>query len=234
MDYSDDDDNDSKKNTQSSGAGLSLVMFILNVIIIQNTTRSGFEQVMPYGDEYYSYHLYMMWASIGMMIMYLMLLFMGCCGVVNKSDGFMYCAGACSVLFLVGLLVVIILQFVKMGELWDKDPEHTMPWYKSYWSEGITHFPTSNITHFPTGNSTLRGGNVVSSEVLKHWPYDMSDVVVRIYGFLLMVCSVIFGLLAFCGGCAFCMSQTFSSRDENRSVVHMPPVRPQLRKPIIS
>jgi hypothetical protein len=53
VDYSDDD---SKKSMQSSGTGVSLIMFILNVIIIQNTTRSGFEQVMPYGDEYYSYN----------------------------------------------------------------------------------------------------------------------------------------------------------------------------------
>ena len=209
-------DSDSKKSAQQSGAGFSLVMLILNVIIIQNTSRAGFEQVMKYGDEYYSYHLYMMWASISTIIMYVILMFLGCSSLANEKC--IYCAAAWSGLILVGLFTIIVLQFVKMGELWDKDPQHTMPWYNPFWTESITHFPSGNsiVPTNSTVNSNLRGGNVVSDEPLKEWAYDMSDVVVRIYGFLLMICVVILGSIVGCGGCICGVSKCCSSREQSQ------------------
>jgi len=196
-----DRDSNSKEAASGGGLSMSVVLFVLNIVILYNTTLEGFQLVMPHGTQYHDFHTAMLWASVTMIILFGILVWLSCVTICSENDRLSVFTSGWGVLTILGILAMGILQYVKLGELWHTDPDHTMFWYGSYWSEGVTHFP-DNATVVVKPN--LRGVNAtVYHETLPHWPYVMSDVVVRIYGFLLMFITVMLGLIVCCGGTAY-------------------------------
>lgn len=194
---------DRKTKATSSGLSMSLVMFVLNIVVLHNTTVDGFHQVMSHGDQYHEFHKVMMWTAISMALMFVVLIWLWCVMMCSENERCARCTGGWGTLTLASLVSVLILQYVKMGEIWHSDPKHTMFWYGPYWSEGITHFPDNASLVLNTTN--LRGVNAtLAGDPLPHWPYIMSDVVIRIYGFMLMFLTVVLGMLCCCCGTAWC------------------------------
>ena len=218
------DKEDNQKATKN-GCSMSVVLFVLNIVILHNTTTSGFQSVMPHGDKYHDFHVAMMIAASVMMGMFMVLLWLGCIHVCSDGGRCTIAVATWTSLTLLGIVAVLIMQYTRMGKIWHVDPQHTLFWYNSYWTEGITNFTNvmnvTNVTmqHMTNSSVNLRGSGIVPVEDLPHWPYVMSDVVVRIYGFLLMSVCVIVAILGCCGGSAWACTRGSKSTSTPRPVV---------------
>ena len=198
----------SEENSGNSGNFMTLVLFILNIIIVTNTSHDDFELVISDGGLFYQFHKCMMWFSISTLIALLIFAWLGGVSAISGND----IVGNGSVIFgiLTGIsiLVLIILQYWQMGVLWHRHPEHTLMFYNEFWTDGLTHFPKMNNTQLIESGKleTCPDTDGCLIEVVsKHWPYVMSDVVVRIYGFILIMIPVILGLITCCfGSMALC------------------------------
>ncbi len=264
-------DSDSK-SSNGSILSTSFVLFILNIIIIKSATYDQF-LVLGLGERW-KFHEYMMWAAVGLFIATLVIIWFGTVSVVSENETCFNITGVISTLALIGLFTVFILQYVWMGEMWHKDPEHTIFFYNKFWSDGITNMEAYNqdtaispvnVTRALTsgvaavaynnlrGYDNLKGynnetttinptrsannlilairrrltNNLVGVKYISRrlgdkvvlaskWVYVMSDVVIRIYGFLLMFLPFIIGVLGCCFGssvlCAKCMGSGKSYR----------------------
>ncbi len=251
---------DDEKNSKAGLLPGGLVMFILNIIIVKSATQEQF-QVLGLGDRW-DFHHFMMWCAVGMIIAVLVLMWLGCVTVVSENDGCALLTVGLSGLCTVGLLVMLVLQYVKMGEMWHEDPKHTIFFYNDFWTQGVTNMtayqPVSGSNLHAVSNSTsrqlvtaataavasnLRGsGDIISSrlrrlnsiasrtyqqldsllvrrlassekvQLASKWVYDMSDVVIRIYGFCLMFIPFILAVIASCLGSGWCCGKLCSSK----------------------
>lgn len=225
------DHDDEKKNGGSSGLSASLVLFILNIIIIKSASYDQFT-VLGLGDRW-DFHHFMMWTAVGLFVASLCIMWVACVAAVSENNRVEGLVGGMGLLATVGLLAVVVIQYVKMGQLWHQDPEHTIFFYDKYWHEGITDMSIYNSTAhhvsqtFGTGtnqtldNSTTRGlrGSVIVvtrrlseyvTPLASEWVYVMSDVVIRIYGFSLMFLPFILGILGCCSGTAWACGKCVS------------------------
>jgi len=272
-----------EKNNSSSSYILSLILLVLNIIIIKSASLEQFE-LIGLGDRW-KFHNYIMWSAAAALIALLVLLWLGYVTVVSDNDCMANLVKGMVGLCTVGLIVISILQYVFMGQIWDSDPEHTIFFYNAYWTEGVTNMniptiPTSNTTFTsltPTnvtrnllemslpllaGTTKLAGTTTISNITTKlagtttisnittkltlnlrgsvkklygsliashfnqtaikvyrrlqentlasEWVYVMSDVVIRIYGFCLLILPVILAVAGCCGGtgwaCGKCLS----------------------------
>jgi hypothetical protein len=96
--------------------------------------------------------------------------------------------------------------------IWDRHPHHTLMFYRDFWTDGLTHFGSVDrelITSFKVSDAS----NALRLDDFSgpHWPYVMSDVVVRIYGFWMMLIPVILGIVVCCGGSAATCGRLFKS-----------------------
>ena len=141
----------------------------MNIIIYANTNISDFDII---SDRcFYYFHRNMMICGITMF---------GSC-IVFESIGVKQISKNIMMLMfqsiiIVGIIVIIGIQYWQLGILWQKYPEHTIMFYPEFWNSGLSKF----------NNTTA-----------EHWPYVMSDVVVRIESFCLMSLAVILGFALF-------------------------------------
>ena len=220
-------ESDEKKSAASSGLSVAFVCFILNIVITKSASYDQFD-VLGLGDRW-DFHHFMMWTAVGLIIACLFVMWVACAAVVSENDTVGGLAGCLGGLAGLGVLAVLIIQYVKMGQLWHRDPEHTIFFYNEFWSEGITDMSIYNSTaHLhPTPQRllesttpSLRGAEVIVARRLaehvthlaSEWVYVMSDVVIRIYGFGLMFIPFLLGIFVFCGGSAVCCGKCCSSK----------------------
>ncbi len=221
------DSSSEDKESQSSGIGAPLVLFILNIVITESASREQF-QLLGLGDRW-DFHYFMMWVSASLLIALTITMWLGGVTIVSENNFCANLTGLVGTFTAIGWLVAFISTYVKMGEMWDKDPEHTIFFYNKYWSEGITdmnayqrlHSGPTVPTTGPSSNSTrlLRGGIIeigrrlnANPVLASKWVYVMSDVVTRIYGFSLMLIPVILGVVACCFGSGTLCGKLFSSK----------------------
>ena len=219
------------KESQNNGIGVPVVLFILNIVIIESASREQFQRLGL--EDRWDFHYFMMWVAASLLIALAITLWLGCVAVVSENDCCATLTGLVGTFTAIGWLVAVILQYVKMGELWDQDPEHTIFFYNKFWSEGITDMnayhqvqpvqpalPT-NMTSLITSNTTrlLRGAPIEitrrlseNSVLASEWVYVMSDVVTRIYGFSLMFLPVILGVVACCMGSGVLCGKLFDRK----------------------
>jgi hypothetical protein len=175
---------------------IGFICFILNIIIIMSASKVQFD-VLELGDRW-DFHHFMMKIAIWVIIAILILSWMLSISVASNNeniDGFTILL--CSLSWF-GLLILFILIYVEMGQMWHNDPAHTILFYKEFWYEGITDNLVYNQTEhnrlechpslrgfksIPTCMKSILMGDV---ELAPKWVYVMSDVVMRIYGFSLM------------------------------------------------
>ena len=230
-------DTELEEKKDSSPYGLSVILFILNIIIITSASLEQFE-LIGLGDRW-SFHYGMMWCAISALIALIITSWIACVTIVSENETcevLLKCLGG---LCGIGLVVIMVVQYVLMGQLWHTDPHHTIPFYGTFWTDGVTDMninlqPIANTTvvtllNTNVGNITnatrqlqvLTGsysvistlpnlrGSIHSSRrrlqtaMASKWVYVMSDVVIRIYGFLLMLLPVLIAFVSCCGGTAY-------------------------------
>ncbi len=186
---------DEEKKDSNVGS-LAFPIFILNVVVLANTTREGFIQVFhSNGETFYLYNQISTWCTLGLFVLSILT----ACGVVGSSaanDGEVGWFGMiCGSVALLALVAYLVTCIVFVGIMWYNDPEHTFLGYKKYWSEGATDFTSKvSLVDSNAANRTLtslRGGNneialgrrLAETGGLVEWPYVMYDVLARISGF---------------------------------------------------
>ena len=193
----DDESRSSQRNGSVLGVVLGLGTLVANALVVYEGQLEVFRLVMPSGGDYYQFHEAMLWLSVTLVVLFGLLAWLGCVTVCSGNERFGYLTGCVGGLVVLALVVSLVTQYVMMGGFWHRDPEHTMFWYRSYWTEGVTNFTQLE-------NATVTG---IDLATVPHWPYVTSDIVVRVYGWVLMALTVCLGLVAGCGGSAYACSQ---------------------------
>ena len=187
------DSNNSKGGTLS----LPFILFILNIVVIANTSRNNFKSL---GHElYYDFELFNL-VIIGVFFAYFIIYTIGqVAAATNENKTLIFILN-------IGMLVVglsyIVTTLYYMGSIWHEDPKHSILYYEEYWKESVMDFRCLNTTQLNTNlTQSLRNGNVCRVYD-KKWAYIMSDVVVRIYSFILIILfSIVLPIIVCCLGC---------------------------------
>lgn len=184
----------SEEENKSTGSSIPFILFVLNCIIVANTNKKDFGLVIDGGEDFYIFHLTCMIASICMIVCLLILAWVA--GWSSVSGKINMCGRVwvlCTVLYIIALVAV---QYWKIGVIWDRHPHHTIMFYRDFWSDGLTHFGRELI---PSGKvSAVSDIRRLAEFTGHHWPYIMSDVVTRIYGFCMMAVPVLLGIVSCC------------------------------------
>ena len=183
---SESEDNDKNKN-----GNLTFIIFILNVIVLANTTKDDFMKVfIDNGENYYLYNQISTWGTLAFVIFTILF---GCVIIAQSSDNSSTCAFIGSSILTLASIGLMITSLVFFGIFWYNDPQHTIPVYNKFWTEGATHFPTNQISVNSTfnrqlissiqNNTNLRGGEVyslINENIMNYtntsvWPNHLSS-----------------------------------------------------------
>jgi len=190
------------EKSETSGGSLCFILLVLNIIIKSNTSPELFSQIIPHGDYFSEFHDYMIGCSAALWLSLLLVMWLSCYSITVNCDPTKFV-----LIPLITMLITTILQYWQMGRIWHVAPKHTLFFYNPFWTEGLCNFSQNTTDTLPIQlNET---GKVYSSETddisnVVQWPYVMSDVIVRIYSFCLMLIPVIAGILFGCYGSAAC------------------------------
>ena len=212
-------ESDPKEKGVAGCLNMSVALAIANIVVYCASDRATFQLVMPHGALYYQFHE----VAFGLNLTRIGILglagWLGCVGVAasarNDNESRAECCfGSAGAVAAVGFLISFIVDYWNIGRIWHVDPTHTMLWYSDFWSQGITHQPNvtqttlsilqPNTTATLNPTATLRGANAtLPPDHVEMWPYITSDVVVRFYGFYMMLFTVIVALVCCCGSTAW-------------------------------
>jgi hypothetical protein len=208
------DSNDSNDSNNTNGGTLSLpfILFILNIVVISNTSRDTFKTL--------GYTLYYDFELFNLIIIAVISLYgIGYCVVgvtvpftVPTIQDVMICLGIIMTSWIIGTLYY-------MGSIWHEDPKHSILFYEEYWKESVMDFSCFNSTQLnATLQPYLRNGNTCPLYD-KKWAYIMSDVIIRIYSFfLIMIFSIILPIIC-CGCICFKMLSICKSTDIDTTII---------------
>ena len=172
------------------GLSMSFIVLILNIVIKANTSSETFRHVIPHGEYFSEFHDYMIGCGTAVIVSSIITMWIGCCCLQaghEKSDFLTYL----NFIQIITRIISLILTYWQMGRIWHVLPEFTLFFYNPYWTTGLCEFVQPRLT---------TSSSVVLSNVVQ-WPYIMSDIVVRIYSFILVGLPIIMGLVIGCIGC---------------------------------
>lgn len=184
------DQDDDNTHTQSLALKISLLFFVLNVVVYAS---SSFEQFDALGlGSRWQFHEMFMWSSLATVATLVSLMLLTCCAVISEKECCAVLTQALAILFAAGMVAITVASYVMMGTIWNQDPKHTIFFYGPFWNEGATP---------PHGPFVDMGPKVAPLPLCADWLYTMSDVVIRLHAFLMMLLPVIIGIGAVCTCC---------------------------------
>lgn len=195
----------SQENGDKNGSlSLPFVLFILNIVVIANTTKDNFN-TLGY-SLYYDFQLFNL-IIIGVFFGYYIIYMIGQVKVVTDENKKLSLLLNIGMISLIASYMIVTLYY--MGEIWHQDPRHSIFFYPEYWKESVMDFSCLNVTQLNTTlNNHLRKGQVCRVYD-KKWAYIMSDVVIRIYSFIIMmILSIVLPIIVCCLGIVKVISKT--------------------------
>lgn len=261
-----DDENENKNYNWT------FVVFVLNVIVLANTTREDFMSVFKEnGETYYLCNQITTWGTLAFWVLSLLV----SCGLIGREvsgNDNSFCVLCSASILIFCSFAYLVVGVVFMCIIWSNDPEHTFLGYNKFWTEGATSFTTgpslvntslngrllssipitsnlrgvqsvaytevdtnlmnyTNSSVWPTHlgsqmvigyheyldtNSIISFRRLEEVEGIKHWPYVMYDVLIRInsVGTTIILSAIAVSLVGFGIGylCGCCKDDTKSSR----------------------
>jgi hypothetical protein len=169
--------NDDKK---SNGTCESLIGLILWGVVLGNTSSEVYDLL----DKQWYYKLAIN-NTVGFGIIFAAAM-LTMCSVAGECDVISKCLGGITVLGGVGL---VIANMVYIGLIMDADIDHTFIGYKDFWSDGAMNFTRLSDPNviMPTPHPIINATSITTYADTPHWPYVLSDVLVRICTGSLMV-----------------------------------------------
>lgn len=137
-------ENESNNNSSSI---IPFVCFIIGILVLANTSIDTWDEV---GHQcYINYILFTLSASLAVIV-----LICGgvCLTMCSKNETLLSCIGfSVPVIFL-------LTAYALMGIIWHEDPEHSVLFYKEFWTEWAFDIPkgTSGVTYFRMGDVVIR------------------------------------------------------------------------------
>ena len=216
MDSSNDKSSAQAKATSSSGA-----LFIIYCIILFNTSKDQFDLINA--TDYYNLVQFNTYGFLAILISGICTAWIVLVAKNSENSCMESLAVYVGSIFGIGVIVVLIWSLVLLGIIMHHHLEYTIPFYNKFWTTGVMNFsladqPTMNITNIQniTDGRNLMLENTIQSnrrllenqvEITKHWPFIMTDIVVRIStGGLILVLTIIAALGCCFGSGAACSS----------------------------
>lgn len=183
--------NDDNKSNGSSG---SLIGLILWGVVLANTSSEVYDLL----DKQWYYNLAIN-NTIGFGIIFAAAM-ITMCSFFSECELISRCLGGITILAAVGL---IIANMVYIGLIMDSDIDHTFIGYKDFWSEMAMNFTrlSDPTIIMPKLHPIINATSITTYADTPHWPYMLSDILVRICTGALMVVLfiVVFGLIVLIG-----------------------------------
>ncbi len=137
-------ENESNNNSSSI---IPFACFIIGILVLANTSLDTWDEV---GHQcYINYILFTLSASLAVIV-----LICGgvCLTMCSKNETLLSCIGfSVPVIFL-------LTAYALMGIIWHEDPEHSVLFFKQFWTEWAFDIPkgTSGVTYFRMGDVVIR------------------------------------------------------------------------------
>lgn len=166
--------NTNTSSSSSSNSFWGLAFLVCNIIVLANTERDVFQQL-----NHVSYYDFIVFSLVLICYSYIYLIVLCCCSASindNNSNCVIYFTQLFSGLSFLGLL---ICTYTFMGKVWHEDPNHSVLFYREYWSKEAM----SNLKHID--NAPF---------------YTMTDVLIRIYSFITILFTIALVPLGCCFG----------------------------------
>ena len=189
--------NDDNKSNGSSG---SLIGLILWGVVLANTSSEIYELL----DKQWYYKLAIN-NTIGCGIIFAVAMITAC-SAFKEYESLTVFLGSITVLAAVGL---VIANLVYIGLIMDADIDHTFIGYKDFWNDGTMNFTrlSDPTIIMPVSHPIINATSVTTYADAPHWPYVLSDILVRICTGALMVVLFIAVFAGVMGGCLYISSK---------------------------
>tara|TARA_B100001248_G_scaffold235536_1_gene198349 strand:- start:3893 stop:4564 length:672 start_codon:yes stop_codon:yes gene_type:complete len=215
------DSSDNKSSAQVKATGSSGVLFIIYCIILFNSSKDEFDLLNV--TDYYNLVEFNTYGFLAILIGGICTAWIVMVAKSSENSCMESLAVSVGSIFGIGILVVLIWSLVLLGTVMHHHLEYTIPFYNKFWTTGVMNFsladqPTMNITTITniTHGRNLMLENTIQSnrrllenqvEITKHWPFIMTDIVVRIStGGLILILTIIAALGCCFGSGAICSS----------------------------
>ena len=164
-----------ESNQSKNNSFYPIIIVVCNIVVLANTKLEVFKEL-----GHASYWNFIVFSLVSIGWIYLMMIVTCLLGCQLREDNADCITNLIKILFYVSLFAFLWLTYYFMGEIWHEDPHHTVLFYQDYWTETTLDL----------------------SGVEKGWAYTMTEVLIRIYSFILLfITMVIFPLLS----CMYCV-----------------------------
>jgi len=192
---SDDDDRGDRKKAHTRAIIPAIVIWALNFVIVMSASNAQFDMI-GLGDRY-EYHTVVMWIALSTSVACLVCSVCACAAIASENQMCALVTALMTAVIGLGSIAAFMVMYVYIGNMWGTDPRHTLFFYGTFWSEGVTQpaidiAVAHNISKIPFDRAALA----------PMWVYTMSDVLVRIAAFSLMLLPVMLAVVFVCGGLA--------------------------------
>lgn len=128
----------------TSGSALfPIIYFVVNLIIIKSGSLEQFE-LLGLGNQW-KFNQFVCWSNFAMFVIIFAVVYLGVLGKRMNYE-FETLVGLLTNLYNVFVVVVFIVLYVKIGEFWFEDPEHTIFFYPEFWNQGVADYGSYNGT----------------------------------------------------------------------------------------
>ena len=177
-------------NDESSNAHYiyQFILFVCWAIVYGNTDKAVYDALGV--GEFYTLAECIVWGTTAIISALIVVAVIGVMGEHFKLDCCVAIAGGGGVISLIGLLGILVTNFILMCIICSNDVHHYFIGYKTFWRERAFNYSLLSTNH-TVGHPIVSPGQVVEYPSAI-WPYEMSDIIVRIHwGFIFAALFVI-------------------------------------------
>lgn len=169
-----------------------VIGFILNIIVVIKTNRLELSEDILNGGVYYDYHIIISFTHICLIIVYLLLKLLN---VIYVEDTNIYNIRIPNNTFNIPLIIsivivlILIIHLISLGNIWEVNSHYSLLFYPEYWNTFLVDI--KSIT-------TIKSTNIFINKKIY---YYLSDILVRIHSFVLMILFLGLGTFCLCCNC---------------------------------
>ena len=186
---------DEKRKKNNIISWLICILVLGHGLVLANTSKTQFDMLGK--SNYYTFNQYSLYCNIGLFVETFILGWYGWLTIIRNRYDLETKMKRVYILCLLGMIVCLTTLYSKLGPIWHSDPTHSLPFYNNFWSDSTMDFNKLPKQIVNNTNIYLRGSNPYSEIIDKKWAYILGDILVRIWGILMMLVPIIL-LLCIC------------------------------------
>ena len=142
-----ENESDNNNNNNNTSSVINFACFIIGILVLANTNLDTWDEV---GHKCYIDFIIL---TISATFSVIVLICGGVClTMCSKNETLLSCIG-----FSVPM-IMLLSAYALMGIIWHEDPEHSVLFFKQFWTEWAFDIPkgTSGVTYFRMGDVVIR------------------------------------------------------------------------------